>query len=174
MHTKAFLAAAFVVALGFAPLPAAAGSLEAFSDALENLADMTRAADHAHEALQDAIHGGRDYDRYDQDWRLRESRLEEERIHVMARIAGVSESRIRDMRRHGDSWDRIARRYDVDPHRFGYGNSRYDHDRDSWRGTPPGLARKGGMPPGQAKKMGHPEGPGKGHHPEHGNKHHGR
>ena len=41
----------------------------------------------------------------------------------------------------------------ADPRRFGYGQSRYDHDRDKWKGVPPGLAKKGGLPPGQAKKF---------------------
>ena len=71
----------------------------------------------------------------------------------MAHIAGVSESRIRSLRDDGYSWERIARKYKVDPRRFGYGQSRYDHDRDKWKGVPPGLAKKGGLPPGQAKKF---------------------
>ena len=159
-----WIAACFCMGLLLFPTPSFSGSLDAFSDALENLADMTRSADRAHEAFQDAMNGGRPYDRYERDWRSYESRLERERIRVMARIAGVSESRIRDMRQGGASWERIARRYDVDPRRFGYGFSQYDRDRDSWRGTPPGLAKKGGMPPGQAKKDGYHEPRGHGNH----------
>ena len=160
-----WISTCFCVGLLVFPGPAFSGSLDAFSDALENLADMTRAADRAHEAMQSAIHGGAPYDRYERDWRSYESQLERERIRVMARIAGVSESRIRDMRRNGVGWDQIARRYDVDPRRFGYGFSQYDRDRDFWRGTPPGLAKKGGMPPGQAKKEGgFHEGRGHGNH----------
>jgi len=97
--------------------------------------------------------GGRDYSRYDRDWRNAESRLERARIRTMAHIAGVSESRIRSLRDDGYSWERIARKYKVDPRRFGYGQSCYDHDRDKWKGVPPGLAKKGGLPPGQAKKF---------------------
>ena len=81
--------------LSLAPLPAFSGNLSNFSDALEQLADMTRAADRAHDALNDAMQGGRDYSRYDRDWRNAESRLERARIRTMAHIAGVSESRIR-------------------------------------------------------------------------------
>ena len=47
--------------LSLAPLPAFSGSLDSFSDALESLADMTRAADRAHDALSDAMRGDRDY-----------------------------------------------------------------------------------------------------------------
>ena len=131
------LVMAFAGVLSLAPLPAFSGNLSNFSDALEQLADMTRAADRAHDALNDAMQGGRDYSRYDRDWRNAESRLERARIRTMAHIAGVS----------------IARKYKVDPRRFGYGQSRYDHDRDKWKGVPPGLAKKGGLPPGQAKKF---------------------
>lgn len=147
------LVMAFAGVLSLAPLPAFSGNLSNFSDALEQLADMTRAADRAHDALNDAMQGGRDYSRYDRDWRNAESRLERARIRTMAHIAGVSESRIRSLRDDGYSWERIARKYKVDPRRFGYGQSRYDHDRDKWKGVPPGLAKKGGLPPGQAKKF---------------------
>ena len=153
MSIKSYGVAFFVVGiLCLAPVSVFAVDLDAFSDALENLADMTRAADRAHDALEDAMHRGGDYGRYERNWREYESRLERERIRLMARIAGVSESRIRELRRDGYGWDRIARKYDVDPRRFGYGVSRYDYDRDRWKGVPPGLAKKGGMPPGQAKK----------------------
>lgn len=135
------------------PFTSRASGLEAFSGALESLADMTRSADRARESLEDAMSGGRDYSRYDSDWRSQESRLERERIRVMAQIAGVSESRIRSLRDSGYGWDRIAKKYDVDPRRFGYGSSRYDSERDKWKGVPPGLAKKGGLPPGQAKKI---------------------
>ena len=127
------LVMAFAGVLSLAPLPAFSGNLSNFSDALEQLADMTRAADRAHDALNDAMQGGRDYSRYDRDWRNAESRLERARIRTMAHIAGVSESRIRSLRDDGYSWERIARKYKVDPRRFGYGQSRYDHDRDSAR-----------------------------------------
>lgn len=157
MNTKHnLLALAIAGTLGLAPVPAFSGTLSSFSDALENLSDMTRSADQAHEALQDAMRGGSSYDRYERDWRNAESRLERERVRTMARIAGVSESRIRSLRDDGYGWDRIARKYHVDPAEFGYGRSRYDHERDSWKGVPPGLAKKGGMPPGQAKKYGIP------------------
>ncbi len=144
-------ALALVGTLAFSPLPAFSGNLEHFSDALYNLADMTRSADRAYEALKNA----RDedaYSRYDRDWRNAESRLERERVRTMARIAGVSEARIRALRNDGYRWDQIARKYHIDPERFGYGRSRYDSQRDTWKGVPPGLAKKGGMPPGQAKK----------------------
>ena len=78
--------------LSLVPLPAFSGNLSNFSDALEQLADMTRAADRAHDALNDAMQGGRDYSRYDRDWRNAESRLERARIRTMAHIAGVSET----------------------------------------------------------------------------------
>lgn len=146
------LVLAFAGMLCLAPLPAFSGSLDSFSDALESLADMTRAADRAHDALNDAMRGGRDYSRYDRDWRNAESRLERARVRTMAHIAGVSESRIRSLRNDGYSWERIARKYNVDPHKFGYGQSQYDRERDKWKGVPPGLAKKGGLPPGQAKK----------------------
>ena len=136
------LVMAFAGVLSLAPLPAFSGNLSNFSDALEQLADMTRAADRAHDALNDAMQGGRDYSRYDRDWRNAESRLERARIRTMAHIAGVSESRIRSLRDDGYSWERIARKYKVDPRRFGYGQSRYDHDRDKWKGGAPGLATK--------------------------------
>ena len=137
--------------------PATAGSLDSFSGMLGNLSDMARAADRAHDDYLDAMNGGRDYGRYERDWRQRESSLERERVRVMARMAGVSVSRIRNMRQDGLSWGNIARRYDIDPDRF-YGKSPYDRDRDSWRGTPPGLAKKGGTPPGLEKKGGMPPG----------------
>jgi|GEM_PF-507472 len=157
--------------LSLAPLPAFSGNLSNFSDALEQLADMTRAADRAHDALNDAMQGGRDYSRYDRDWRNAESRLERARIRTMAHIAGVSESRIRSLRDDGYSWERIARKYKVDPRRFGYGQSRYDHDRDKWKGVPPGLAKKGGVPPGLAKKGGLPPGQAKKFKEHHDKKH---
>ena len=97
------------------------------------------------------MQGGRDYSRYDRDWRNAESRLERARIRTMAHIAGVSESRIRSLRDDGYSWERIARKYKVDPRRFGYGQSRYDHDRDKWKGVPPGLARREGFRPDRRK-----------------------
>ena len=103
------LVMAFAGVLSLAPLPAFSGNLSNFSDALEQLADMTRAADRAHDALNDAMQGGRDYSRYDRDWRNAESRLERARIRTMAHIAGVSESRIRSLRDDGYSWERIAR-----------------------------------------------------------------
>ena len=112
------LVMAFAGVLSLAPLPAFSGNLSNFSDALEQLADMTRAADRAHDALNDAMQGGRDYSRYDRDWRNAESRLERARIRTMAHIAGVSESRIRSLRDDGYSWERIARKYKVDPRRF--------------------------------------------------------
>ena len=55
------LVMAFAGVLSLAPLPAFSGNLSNFSDALEQLADMTRAADRAHNALNDAMQGGRDY-----------------------------------------------------------------------------------------------------------------
>ena len=101
------LVMAFAGVLSLAPLPAFSGNLSNFSDALEQLADMTRAADRAHDALNDAMQGGRDYSRYDRDWRNAESRLERARIRTMAHIAGVSESRIRSLpRREGFRPDR--------------------------------------------------------------------
>ena len=45
------LVMAFAGVLSLAPLPAFSGNLSNFSDALEQLADMTRAADRAHDAL---------------------------------------------------------------------------------------------------------------------------
>ena len=147
-----------------ASAPAMALNLGDFASALDSLATLSRAADDAHSALDRAVNGGKDYSRYERDWRTSERRLENERVRVMARMAGVSESRIREMRSNGEGWDRICRRYDVEPSRFGYGGSRYDHDRDSWRGTPPGLAKKeGGMPPGQYKKEHGDKGHGHGH-----------
>lgn len=130
-----------------------AGRLDAFSDALEELAEMTRSADRAHDAWEDAVRGKRDYERYERDWYERESRLEHARVRTVARMADVSESRIRELRRQGYGWDRIARQYNIDSRRFGYGLSRYDHERDRWKGVPPGLAKKGGLPPGQVKKL---------------------
>lgn len=149
--------------LSLVPLPAFSGNLSNFSDALEQLADMTRAADRAHDALNDAMQGGRDYSRYDRDWRNAESRLERARIRTMAHIAGVSESRIRSLRDDGYSWERIARKYKVDPRRFGYGSLATITIGISGRACPPdlprkaaslrGSAKKGGLPPGQAKKF---------------------
>ena len=49
------LVMAFAGVLSLAPLPAFSGNLSNFSDALEQLADMTRAADRAHDALNDAM-----------------------------------------------------------------------------------------------------------------------
>ena len=69
----------------------------------------------------------------------------------MAHIAGVSESRIRSLRDDGYSWERIARKYKVDPRRFGYGQSRYDHDRDKWMACPPYLPRMEGFRPDRRK-----------------------
>ena len=131
--------------------PAVAGSLDSFSDMLGNLSDMARAADRAHDDYRDAMNGGRDYGRYERDWRQRESDLERERVRAMARMAGVSESRIRNMRQDGMSWGGIARRYTIAPDRF-YGRSPYDNDRDNWRGNPPGLAKKGGTPQGLKRR----------------------
>ncbi|MFQ8888273.1 MAG: hypothetical protein ACLR7Z_07935 [Bilophila wadsworthia] len=146
------LVMAFAGVLSLAPLPAFSGNLSNFSDALEQLADMTRAADRAHDALNDAMQGGRDYSRYDRDWRNAESRLERARIRTMAHIAGVSESRIRSLRDDGYSWERIARKYKVDPRRLDTAVSLRSRS-DKWKGVPPGLAKKGGLPPGQAKKF---------------------
>ena len=172
--------AGFFLAVGLCcASPVQAADLEGFSDALEHLADLTRAADRARSAFDEAVRGGNEYSRYDRDWREREAELERERIRTMARITGVSESRLRDLRREGNGWERIARMYDVDPRRFGYGLSSADPDRDLWRGTPPGLAKKGGIPPGLAKKEGIPPGQAKkmsnqgpkGAHKESKNKH---
>ena len=146
-----FCVLALAGALTFSPIPAFSGNLEHFSDALSNLADMTSAADRAYDALKNARDDDA-YSRYDRDWRNAESRLERERVRTMAHIAGVSEARIRSLRNDGYGWERIAQKYHIDPGRFGYGHSRYDRERDKWKGVPPGLAKKGGMPPGQMKK----------------------
>ena len=131
--------------------PAFAGSLDSFSDMLGNLSDMTRAADRAHDDYLDAMNGGRDYGRYERDWRQRESDLERARVRSMARMAGVSESRIRNMRQDGMSWGGIARRYDIDPDRF-YGRSPYDNDRDNWRGNPPAWQKRAARLPVLTRK----------------------
>lgn len=67
---------AFIFMLCLLPSQANAGDLEAVTNALENLADMSRSADDAHEAMRNAINGNpsryyRDYDRryyYDDDY----------------------------------------------------------------------------------------------------------
>ena len=126
------LVMAFAGVLSLAPLPAFSGNLSNFSDALEQLADMTRAADRAHDALNDAMQGGRDYSRYDRDWRNAESRLDRARIRTMAHIAGVSESRIRSLRDVGYSWATIT---------IGI----------SGRACPPDLPRREGFRPDRRK-----------------------
>ncbi|MFQ9867884.1 MAG: hypothetical protein ACLRWP_13535 [Bilophila wadsworthia] len=142
------LVMAFAGVLSLAPLPAFSGNLSNFSDALEQLADMTRAADRAHDALNDAMQGGRDYSRYDRDWRNAESRLERARIRTMAHIAG-GESRIRSCATTATAGSALP------------GNTRSirvgsdtgslaDHDRDKWKGVPPDLPRRRASA-GQAK-----------------------
>lgn len=120
-----------------APMGAAAGDLAPVSDALESLADLSRAADRANEVFLDAFNGGRDYSRYERDWREHEWRLEHSRVRALSRAAGVSESRIRHLRENGCGWGEIAHRYDVDPRVLGYGASPHDGERDHWRGRPP-------------------------------------
>lgn len=71
----------------------------------------------------------------------------------MVHIVGVSESHICFLRDDGYSWECIARKYKVDPRRFECGQSCYDHDRNKWKGVPPGLAKKGKFPPGRVKKF---------------------
>lgn len=137
-----FLALALcALALG-APVRAAAGDLAPVSDALESLADVSRAADRANEAFLDAFNGGRDYSRYERDWRDHEWRLEQARVRALSRAAGVSESRIRHLRESGCGWGEIAHRYDVAPHILGYGSSPHDRDRDHWRGHPPKYSKR--------------------------------
>lgn len=123
------------------------------TDTLDNLSDLSRSADDARAAYDRAKSSGGDYSSHERQWHERENRLENARVERLAKESGVSKSKIRSMRRDGESWENIARRNGQDPSRLGYGSSRYDHDRDGWKGTPPGLAKKGGMPPGQAKKM---------------------
>lgn len=61
------LVMAFAGVLSLAPLPAFSGDLSNFFDAPEQLIDMTRTVDRTHDALNDAMQGGRDYSRYDRD-----------------------------------------------------------------------------------------------------------
>lgn len=143
------------------PVSAHAADLGDIADSLGALGDLINEADRARERFEQ-----RQSDRsYEREWRDREYRLEEGRIDTLARKAGVSRDRIRDMRRDGASWTDICRRYDLDPRTIGYGTRTYrgydrEHDDDLYRGYyrdhphggPPGLMKKGGMPPGQAKK----------------------
>lgn len=139
-----------------------AADLGSIGDTLGSLGDLINEADRARERFE-RRQSDRDYERR---WRDNEYRLEEARIDTLARKAGVSRDRIRDMRADGASWSDICRRYDIDPRSIGYGVRSYknydrEHDDDLYRGYyrdhphggPPGLMKKGGMPPGQAKKM---------------------
>lgn len=77
-----------ILVLAFLLIPCAAngGSLENMTNALENLADMSRSADRANEALHDALNGRpsryyyRDYDD-DDDWRPRRHHHKRKRHH---------------------------------------------------------------------------------------------
>lgn len=142
------------LALG-APVRAAAGELAPVSEALESLADVSRAADRANEVFLDAFNGGRDYSRYERDWHEHEWRLEQARVRALSRATGASESRIRHLRESGCGWGEIAHRYDVDPRILGYGSSPHDRDRDHWRGHPPkyskGNKHDNGLHRGQRK-----------------------
>lgn len=103
---------------------------EDVSDTVDAIFDLIGLADRARERLD------RRYDRgSEREWRKYEYRLENERISTVARIAHVSPRKIRNLRADGVSWSSICRRYDIPPHRIGYGRNSYasydrEHDRD--------------------------------------------
>lgn len=128
-----------------------AGDLGQVSDMLFVLSDLVRSCDNAYDVFHRMDRNDRDYDRYDREWRDLEKRLEAQRVLAFASLAGLSESVIRDLRRQW-GWDYLCDKYHIDRKRFYYGFSVHDHDRDKWKGVPPGQAKKGKIPPGHAKK----------------------
>lgn len=65
MKIKYILVILLLASLAGAPDMPRAGSLLPFADALEDMADMSRSADRAHESMRNAMNGGyyHDYDR---------------------------------------------------------------------------------------------------------------
>lgn len=134
-------------------VPAFAQSLEEGAKTFDRLADVTRQADRSRDVYQRALdNSAADVDRWKQDWLNRERNLEDLRVKALSEYGKVKQDSLRALRDSGTSWADLARRYNLEPSRLGYGFSRYDHDRDSWKGTPPGLAKKGGIPSGLAKQ----------------------
>lgn len=133
------------LAMLLSPGKGRSADLGAVSDALENLADMSRAADRANEAFKDAVEGNGNYRRhYGKDWYEHERRMEKEREKYMSRVSGVNKKKIRKLRRQGLSWGEISRRYDVEPprrHRYGPPPPGY-HYNDQWGGYYHGKKRR--------------------------------
>ncbi len=149
-HTLLF---GLLLGLTLPSAPLMAQSLQDTASALDNLADMARQADRSRDVYQRALDSSAtDADRWKRDWMDRERNLENLRLKALSDYGKVRLDTLRNLRDSGTSWGDLARRYNLDPSRLGYGFSPYDRDRDSWKGTPPGLAKKGGVPPGLAKQ----------------------
>lgn len=148
-----FLPVCFAAVLALSPCTAKASEAERMADVLFVLSDLVRSCDTAYEVLNRTGRDDKDYPRHDREWRDLEKRLEAQRVLAFAGLAGLSEAVVFDLRRQW-GWDYLCDKYRIDRKKFYYGFSPYDHDRDKWKGVPPGLAKKGGLPPGQAKKAG--------------------
>lgn len=123
-----FLAGLFFIFLtALLPPRATAGDLGAIADTLENMADVSRAAERAGESMKNAMEGrGPAYPDYYYP--------ERRRAREMAEICGTSESRIIRLRHKGYSWDEIARRYRVAPGRWVHDQGLHNgYDRRHWK-----------------------------------------
>lgn len=149
-HTILF---GLLLGLALPSAPLVAQSLQDAASTLDNLADLARQADRSRDVYQRALDSSAtDVDRWKKDWVDRERNLENLRLKALSEYGKVRLDTLRNLRDSGTSWGDLARRYNLDPSRLGYGFSPYDRDRDAWKGTPPGLAKKGGVPPGLAKQ----------------------
>ena len=101
-------------------------------DTFSDIGDAIHDADNARDRYYQN-RTGRDADRYEQEWRNSEYKLEEARVQRMAKEAKASPNEIRKMREDGRSWDDISKRHKVDSRKMGYGHKGphgYDRDHD--------------------------------------------
>ena len=137
------------------------------ADFFSDIGDAMRAADHARDLFYQH-RSGPDAARYEREWHDHESKLEEARIHRMAKEANIPPHELRKMREDGHDWKHISDHYRIDSRKMGYGHKGphgydRDHDHDMYRHVykkdPPGKARghyKGTAdgPPGHNKDKG--------------------
>lgn len=153
VSVKKLIFAVFACVVFCSPGTVKASEIGQAADMLFVLSDLVRSCDTAYEVLNRTDRNDKNYSRYDKEWRDLEKKLEKQRVLAFAGLAGLTEAVIWDLRKQW-GWDYLCDKYHIDRKRFYYGFSPYDHERDKWKGVPPGLAKKGGLPPGQAKKLG--------------------
>lgn len=132
-----YIIPAILLAFWLAPAQARAGDLEGLTNTLENLADMSRSADDAHEAMRNAVRGApsryyRDYDRdYDDDDYYRDR-------YYRHKAWKAEREQEKYMRKQAKKWRK---------HREKEWRKYHDHDWRRYHGSYHGPRRHPGPPP---------------------------